>query len=286
MLYELPDVRYVDMCIYIDNTVYKDVLTEEEETLIFQYLFFLCHMFASKGKFFEKAQYYDDFSVYCATKIFLRLRNPKQFQYDENGNPKLRRVKSVLNYIKSIIDARRVDFQQEFYAQLYQPDDVDDLIVDTEYRFADMLSDSIDALSIVEFNTCLGDIIQTARAFLKDIPYYSNKHLWENIYTSCILTFLNQVTVRNKELKRVQKLKSELNNDQIERLYRNESKSSTILYHLDESMRDYVTVLVRELKHVIAKDLSLYSDTYIPCSNSMRLLLDAELQGGTVVGEK
>lgn len=51
-------------------------------------------------------------------------------------------------------------------------------------------------------------------------------------------------------------------------------------------MRDYVTVLVRELKHVIAKDLSLSSDTYIPASNSMRLILDSELQGGTTVGDK
>lgn len=30
MIYEMPDMRYVDMCIYIDNTAYKENLTEEE----------------------------------------------------------------------------------------------------------------------------------------------------------------------------------------------------------------------------------------------------------------
>ena len=40
-------------------------------------------------------------------------------------------------------------------------------------------------------------------------------------------------------------------------LYIKEAENSTILYHIDESMRDYITVLTRELKHAIAKDLSL-----------------------------
>ena len=154
MIYEMPDMRYVDMCIYIDNTAYKENLTEEEQNTIFQYLYFVSYMLASKAKFFAKAEYYDDFAIYCATNVFLRLRNPKQFEYDEEGNPKLKRVKSVLNYIKKTIDPRRVDFQQQFYTQIYSNTSYEDVVYDCEYSFSDMLSDSIDELSMVEFNLC------------------------------------------------------------------------------------------------------------------------------------
>ena len=282
MIYEMPDMRYVDMCIYIDNTAYKENLTEEEQNTIFQYLYFVSYMLASKAKFFAKAEYYDDFAIYCATNVFLRLRNPKQFEYDEEGNPKLKRVKSVLNYIKKTIDPRRVDFQQQFYTQIYSNTSYEDVVYDCEYSFSDMLSDSIDELSMVEFNLCLGDIIKTARAFLSTIPYYTDKAMWNNIYTSVMLTFLNHVTLSNKDITRIKNLKFGLDNREhyLDNLYDQQTRDGTILYHLDENMKDYITVLTKELKHVIAKDLSLSLSQYIPGNSGMRMLIDSELTGG------
>jgi hypothetical protein len=75
-----------------------------------------------------------------------------------------------------------------------------------------MLSDSIDELSMVEFNLCLGDIIKTARAFLSTIPYHTDKAMWNNIYTSVMLTFLNHVTLSNKDITRIKNLKFGLDN--------------------------------------------------------------------------
>lgn len=61
-------------------------------------------------------------------------------------------------------------------------------------------------------------------------------------------------------------------------LYIKEAENSTILYHLDESMRDYITVLTRELKHAIAKDLSLSSSTYVAGNSGVRMLIEDELR--------
>lgn len=283
MLYELPDVRYVDMCIYIDKHAYDENPTEEVENTIFQYLYFLCHMFASKGQFFDKTEYYDDFSIYAATQLFMRLRNPKQFEFKDSGERKVRLVKSILNYIKKTIDPLRIDFQQLHYSQIYQEDDTSDVPqVASEYCFCDMMSDQIDALSMVDFNCCLGDIIRTTKVFLKQIPYYSDKKLWNNIYISCLLSFLNSVTLSEKDKQRLGKLKRDYRDREayMDRLYMKEADDSTILFHLDESMHDYITVLTRELKHAIAKDLSISTDTYISGNSGIRVLIEQELRGG------
>ena len=38
MTYSKPNIKYTDMAIYIDNNVYRDDLTEQDENLIFQYM--------------------------------------------------------------------------------------------------------------------------------------------------------------------------------------------------------------------------------------------------------
>ena len=74
-----------------------------------------------------------------------------------------------------------------------------------------------------------------------------------------MLTFLNSVTLPRRKIEQVRNLResAQVKERYLDDLYIKEAENSTILYHLDESMRDYITVLTRELKHAIAKDLSL-----------------------------
>ena len=81
--------------------------------------------------------------------------------------------------------------------------------------------------------------------------------MWNNIYTSCLLSLLNSLTVRRDILAKFNKHKNTLiQPEYISKIYQRERKNSTILFHLDNSMRDYITVLVNSLRKVIAKDLS------------------------------
>lgn len=281
MLYEKPDIKYTEMCMFIDAHAYDEEMDDVTQSTIFEYLYHIYLMFAGKHKYFSREKYYDDFAVYCATRTFMRLRNKKQFELDASGNPKLKKIKSILNYIKKTIDMRRVDFEQEFYSQIYS-NGQEDTTYCCEYSFADMLSDSIDSLSMVEFDCCLGDIVKTSKAFLSQIPYKNDPVMWTNIYISCMLTFLNAVTLTQKDINRIRNFKKGLasKDGYMDALYMKEARNSTILYHLDDNMYDYITVLTREMKHAIAKDLSLEFDTYIPGNSGMRVLIDQELQGG------
>lgn len=131
-------------------------------------------MLARKGKFFNKAQYYDDFAAYLATQLYFRITNPKQF--DENS--KVQKIKSVLNYIKATIYPMKVNFEQEHYSQTVSaPIEEDDIEFDVQYSFSDILSESVDELSKVEFDLCLGNIDKTIKNFLQRIPYYSDKKI-------------------------------------------------------------------------------------------------------------
>ena len=75
--YKKPNnVTYTQMCIWIDANAYKEDCNEE---LLFEYLYHISRMLAYKRRFFDRADYYDDFAIFMATRIFMRLKNKKQF---------------------------------------------------------------------------------------------------------------------------------------------------------------------------------------------------------------
>ena len=101
MMYEKPkDIRYTDMCIYIDTHIYTD---SYDESLVYQYLYHLLLMIASKSKLFNRSCYYDDFAIFGATRLYLRLTNKKQFEVDASGTPRMKKIRSILNYIHKVI---------------------------------------------------------------------------------------------------------------------------------------------------------------------------------------
>jgi len=281
-LFKKPNnVRYVDMCIYIDNNIYRDNLTEEEQNTIYEYLYHLANMLARKANYFNQSQYYEDFAAYFASNVYFRLTNPKQFQIDpETGEPKLTKIKSVLNYMKNVLYLRKIEFEQEFYSQVLSPSMEDTVVTyDMQYTFADKLSESIEDISSLDFDLCLSDICKTAKNFLKRIPYKTNKTVWNNIYLSCLLTLLNILTLPNKTIERINNLKYDIHNrpKAVDNLYKDSPENLVILYHLDDSMRDYIWVLVQEIRHLMAKDLSLTLKTYVPVTSTMNAMALADI---------
>lgn len=269
-----PKMKYTDMCKYIDDHIYKG---DYDVNLVYEYLYHISNMLAHKGKYFNKQQDYENFAIYMATNVYLRLTNQKQFIKNDKGEPKLKQIKSVLNYIKKIIDPRRVDFQQTFYAQT-MTESSEEGVYNDDYSLASKLRNSIEVDSMRVFKDCLGDIILTAKAYLSRIPYKTNKYEWNNIYLSCLLSFLNSITLKNRDIKRVKNLSTiEKRVKATEQLYILESNDSTILYHLDESMRDYITVLTRSVKHAIAKDISLTIHSCIPTEDNLKNLVLSEV---------
>lgn len=277
MTYRKPsNVKYVDMAKYIDDHVYtKDC----DDVLVFKYIYFLISMLAHQAQYFKSAQYYDDFALTGASRVFMRLKNPKQFETDPDGKPRMEMIRSVLNYIKRTLYPMKVDFEQENYVQSHLKDE--DGIIEPGISFKDQLIETVDELSLVDFEVYLGDINRTIFAFLKKIPHKRNSAEWLNIYTSCLLTLLNSVTLSNANLNKVKNLgeifytKSYL----IDKMYKEERENAVILYHLPQEMHDYILVLTNRLRRIIARDLSTTMRTYIPGENVAKEMIMAAIEG-------
>jgi hypothetical protein len=267
MIYQKPkDITYTEMCMYIDDNVYKDNF---DERLVYEYIYHIVYMLAKKAQYFKKNSYYDDFAIYGANRVFFRLTNKKQWELKDDDSPKMEKVKSVLNYIKNILYPLKVDFEQSEYCQsITRETNVEDV----SYNFNYVLDDTLNNITFCEFGMTLNDIGKTCNKFLRSIPYKHKSVEWLNIYTSVMLTFLNMVTLTNKRKNRLQHLEGtmRITDQHINDAYDQEAQQKPILFHLDESMSDYILVLTRQLKHIVAKDLSDILHTNV--SNDITLL--------------
>lgn len=267
MLYRKPNnLKYTTMAMYIDENIYKP---HHDEETIYKYLYFLAVMLSHKENLFNFEDEYEEFAIYYASQLYLRLTNKKQFEYNDEGEPKLKRIKSILNYMKSTIRQRATEFDKYEYAcSPKQP--TDDVIAN--YSFRQLVSESTDRLNRVEFQSCLGDIITGIKSYLSHIPYSENSVIYYNIYLSCLLSFLNTVVLDNKSLRRLRN-SSSISPDQLEALYKKQNKDFVILFHLPEEMRGYIQTLTNGVKHYLAQDLSWHGRDYISSHSNMLSLL-------------
>lgn len=265
-----PKVRYVDMCIYIDDHIYSG---DYDEKLVYEYLYHLSLMMAAKKKFFNSSADYDEFGLYCATRLMLRLVDKRQFL--EDGNPKkLEKVGSILNYLKATLYPMKVVYQRQYFLQSFEDTSAD--IFDRESIRGHMLSQSLDSnkeMIVAEFKYYLSKITQTIKTLLLDSPYNKDKVTMHHIYLSCLLTILNQVTLNNSAKKRLENIKGNIKDSYIDELYAKEVKDSVILYHLDKSFENYIFVMVNKIKRLICLDLKQLLDSYqVPDSVAKSIL--------------
>ena len=282
MFYRKPsNMTYTDLAIYIDENVYKE---DSDQETIFEYLYVLAHMLASKKCLFYNGRDYDEFALFFATDVFLRYQNSKQF--DENSN--MQPIKSVLNYMKSILIPRKISFQQKMYSQNFSKNkDGSHPEISIDNTFTQKLYDSLDELDKIDFSVCLGEFGKTTKYILKSTPYSSDPVMLKNIYISCLLSFLNSITFSKKERERLKNLVSPycvINGAEI--LYKKNEPNSIILYKLDDEMHDYILVQLRRIKRILAMDLSLIYKTRITFDSYYTKLILAELNNEDVEYEE
>ena len=261
-----PDITYNQMAMYIDANIYTE---DPDIELIYQYMYHIIYMLSKHYKYFKHNEDYDKFALFMAGQLYIRYTNKDQFVLKDDGTPKLSKVKSVMNYIKQTIGVYKIQYQNKEYSQNLSKEKYD---LDVEYSFDNVLHSYIDRLNICEFGLTLDNIGKTCRRFLKSIPYKQNSSTWINIYLSVMITFMNRVTLRTKHIEKLKKLEDKLKckNYHIMDIYDELDREPPILFHLPQHMSNYIDVLCRELKHIIAKDLSEIYHTNI----SSDLVLD------------
>ena len=250
MIYRKPiGVSYVDMCIYIDDNVYSDTY---DENTVFEYLYHISLMLAKKGKYFSNNQDYDNFSIFSATKLFLRLIYKRE----------LKPVVSILNYAKKVLPLYKVDYQNSEYSNVTINPKLAD---EKNYTFNNILSTQMLDFHLCDFALALGNIPKTCENFLSTIPYPKDSSMWMNIYLSVLMTLLDMITLTKYERKKLSHLEdtSYLRDYHEPEMYDRKSCSSPVLYHLPSSMSNYISVLARQVKHLVAQELSDILNTRI-----------------------
>ena len=241
-------LSYTDICVWIDNNAYRD---DVNDNLLFEYLYYLFEMFARNNKYFANYSYIDQYAIFSATNLFYRYKNPKQYELLPDNSYRMKKIKSVLNYVKSVAYGYKIQFQQESFSQVLSKKP-DDFLYDVDASYKFNLSDVSGGIPSAEFKCYMHDVIRTIRGFLSKIPYVNDIVTWENIYQSCLLTLLYNISLPEN---------SSVNNN-------------VILYELPKNMYGYIQVLTNKLKRVIAGDLNeILQENLFNKDNIQRMML-------------
>ena len=247
-----PKTRYVDMAIYIDHHIYTG---EYDPDLVYQYLYFLVYMLSKKKKYFFNEKSYDDFSIWLATKMYVRLTDPRQFDDSE----KLDKITSILNYIKGILYAKKIEFnQQDDYQTVlgkfnskYIQDFDDDALSDYYRPTIESRNNDLIRQSVVELLELVPQMFQKE---LKKSPYKNNEIYMNNLYLSCLLTFIKSTTPSNAQLNKLDKVISKHTSADISKISSG-INTELVLWGVPEYLSDYVKLIYNRVRDKLVDEI-------------------------------
>jgi len=262
-MYTRPsNLSFSDMCIYIDDCVKRGDFSEEDT--IYKYMVMLVNMLSRKSKYFRTNDDYEDFSFWVSTYYFLRLKSDK-----------LPKIKSILNYIKNSIYGLKCKYQQEFYSQVIVPDASDTMLNLDITNYSKRLYDNLMGFHSVEVEQSIKQLPQTIRDYLDKKPSFELMgNSKENLYISVLLTFLDSITLTAKMREKASSIgtATDFKRSVVQGIFEDQHK--VILYRLDDSMEDYVKVLIKQIKSDIISDLSYVGDYFTNDSDEVITYID------------
>ena len=257
-----PNLRVVDMCKYIDDNIYTIELTEQEKNKIYQYLYFIIYAITDNKDVLFYEEDVDSFANFLAEQIYNRLTDPRQF----GDNPKLDRVVSCKNYINSVLYGRMLVWQQKYkFSEVledinFKEENVYGNYIDTAL-YRSMLKEEKDMADRHNIETLVnGEIQELPKLVMKvcsTTPYRSDDLMVHRLYMSCLLSFLNQVTFDNETQKALDERNEsgKLYDYYVTRCRIRTLDSPIILWHLPDSMSDFVKVLLNRIKKMFTEEV-------------------------------
>lgn len=243
MIYYKPkNLTYSQLCQWIDNNACKD---DCDDYTLYRYLYLIIDLLAKKNHYFKKSEDYEDFSIFTANKVFLRIINSQS----DNG----KNINYILPYLKKILRFSLFDYINE---NKNVKEDLPENVV--EYSFRNLLNSLSSKLCISDFKLYIDEISSTIELFFSRVPKKKGSDEWINIKTSVLLTFWNRLNFNKEEQKRIEHLKrnNNLTDEKLARAFQNRRNTGDcILISLDESYKDYINALCNELTVTVGKDL-------------------------------
>jgi hypothetical protein len=233
MLWKKPaNMKYTDLCIYIDQNVPKIVNPGEYpeiENIIYNYLWLLVKALAIKKCMFTDFQDYDMYAFYAANRLFFALRKNQLNQGKTIKGKLIRPIKSCLNYTKALLYPMKIEYQRESFREVIEEEFVSKKF--DAFAYKEQLKNNARESSgvTVQFKEHLQEAFSQTGTLLEEIlqksPFNCSTPEYQNLKISILLTSI-QILKNKKKLDAV--------------------PQSVILWHLPKSMANYTKVLLKE----------------------------------------
>lgn len=244
--------RIVDLCMWVDSHVYKEPIDHNKLFLNIQKIIYAISV---NQRIFQNWEDYEPFSLVAATRVYNRYFNGKQFL--EDGNPKkLTKIKSVLNYVKKLLYPMKVAYQNEAFKETIRPElHLEHTEAIRERMFSSARTQQ-NALLSIEFKYYVEKITNLIRSYIYSLPYKTDRVMTQNIYISCVLSFINSITLSNTIKKKLhtKQLRTSDIDQFLTRVYAETAENCIILFHLPDSMENYIATLLARIRHLVSKD--------------------------------
>lgn len=242
MLWKKPnDMKFTDMCIFIDENVPKIVNPGENPVLedtIYNYLWLLVKALAIKKCMFKNFNDYDMYAFYSANRLFFALRKNQINQGKTIKGKLIRPIKSCLNYTKALLYPMKIEYQRETFKEIIEEEFVAKKFDAFAYKEQLKNKARTDAGVGAQFKGHLVESLKDNGRLLDDIlkksPFNENTVEYQNLKISILLTSLQM-------LKNRKKLEA--------------APQSIILWHLPKNMASYTKVLLKEFFIAIKLDI-------------------------------
>lgn len=233
MLWKKPnDLKYTDLCIYIDENVPK-ILNPGEfpeiENTVYNYLWLLVKALAIKKCMFTDFQDYDMYAFYSANRLFFALRKNQLNQGKTIKGKLIRPIKSCLNYTKALLYPMKIEYQRESFREVIEEEFVskkfDAFAYKEQLKGQARTSSGIDR----QFKNYLIETLSQTNSILDQVleksPFNKNTPEYQNLKMSILLTSLHILKTKKKL---------------------DPTPQSVILWHLPKNMSNYTKLLLKE----------------------------------------
>lgn len=252
-----PNMKYTDMCIYIDANLDKIINTGENpqiENKIYEYLYHILYALACKQHFFPNFEDYELFALYGASELYISMRNKQRNAGKIIRGKEVVPIKSCLNFIKSVLFPLKVNYTRQNFATVFNPEiDQDTNII------AENLKEGIRSEYRHEFESDLREVMMYLPSYINKVlnqtPYKNDKLMLKKLYISCQLTFLSDITIPNKLKNKLNKYQKNGDENKLFNIYKL-NPDEVILWHLPDHIKDYVRILVTKIKHIITDEIN------------------------------
>lgn len=260
-------MKYTDLCIYIDKTIYNRddnnnpvslrVLNSEEETNVYNYLCNLIVALAHTKHFFPTWEQYEDFSCSYAADVFMRLTSKDQDFTP--GAKRLKPIKSILNYVKNTIYFAAVTYRNKTYDQTTKVEYEGQEAYDNIAEYCEEQVQSQYAKDVREIvSDSLATIISKIKRVLDESIYSKSKER-NDIELSILLSINNFMSLSYSQKSLNESKRSKIRNKQL-----NNWENYIILWS-DKTNKPTVIFLIKKVFEYIKEDIEdEKSDSYLP----------------------